>query len=441
MDGSLAYPRVLIVNGEPYGNSSGSGITLSALVQGWPADRMASLFTSKPFGMVDGVRYCKIRPYGYKFYGPGSMTAKTESFDKLSLSSAVERVNLSLNRPSLGVVRYLLRIIEDICPYPISASIWKWILDFSPDVVYSMLGNVQIMRLALGISRRLNIPIIPHFMDDWIQTMYRQSTLLTFHRKMLHLKLLEIVKRSTSGLAISKPMASEYKNRFGLPFSALMNCVSMTSESFDTNFINCSGSIRCVYVGGLHLNRWRNLSEMGRAICGLRDEGHHVQLTIYCPRVDLERYGSHISNLPFTRVAGSLMPSEVPCVLKEYDILIHVESFDAADRRYTRLSLSTKIPQYMAAGRPILGYGPEEVASIKYIKETQTGLTVGRNDSELLKDSLRRLVIDCGLRLNLGSRGREIASTIHNAERQREEFRQIIISAVEMHKRKGSTGR
>src|SRR3546814_7688640 len=46
--------------------------------------------------------------------------------------------------------------------------------------------------------------------------------------------------------------------------------------------------------------------------------------------------------------------------------------------KYARLSISTKVPQYLSVGRPILAYGPKSLASISYIKETGAGVVVDR---------------------------------------------------------------
>src|ERR1051326_3433510 len=41
------YPRVLIVNGEPLNSRTGMGINLISLFGGWPAERLAILFTAR----------------------------------------------------------------------------------------------------------------------------------------------------------------------------------------------------------------------------------------------------------------------------------------------------------------------------------------------------------------------------------------------------------
>ena len=51
------------------------------------------------------------------------------------------------------------------------------------------------------------------------------------------------------------------------------------------------------------------------------------------------------------------------------DSLLHVEAFDEKSKKSTRLSVSTKIFEYLYAGKIILGYGPSDVASMEYLRD------------------------------------------------------------------------
>jgi glycosyltransferase involved in cell wall biosynthesis len=107
-------------------------------------------------------------------------------------------------------------------------------------------------------------------------------------------------------------------------------------------------------------------------------------------------------------------------------VLLHVEAFDDTVRAYTRLSLSTKIPQYMSSGRPILAYGPGELASCRYIADCDCGRVVGVQDPLALAKATRELASDALVRLGLGRRGWQLACQRHNADKERERFRELL---------------
>jgi glycosyltransferase involved in cell wall biosynthesis len=109
---------------------------------------------------------------------------------------------------------------------------------------------------------------------------------------------------------------------------------------------------------------------------------------------------------------------------------VHVESFEKKIRSYTRLSMSTKIPQYMAAARPILCYGPGEVASCRFIGENACGLVVGSQSKPELAAALRRLLEDQSLRKQLGENGWRVARQKFNAEDVRQRFRALVAEAA-----------
>jgi glycosyltransferase involved in cell wall biosynthesis len=110
---------------------------------------------------------------------------------------------------------------------------------------------------------------------------------------------------------------------------------------------------------------------------------------------------------------GALNAAEVQQVIVESDILVHVESMDKVSRKLTRLSVSTKIPEYLASGRCILAVGPAEVASIRYIQDHEAGLVV--TDLETLRGNLETLISGPELRRSYALNGLRLAQQRHDS--------------------------
>jgi hypothetical protein len=91
---------------------------------------------------------------------------------------------------------------------------------------------------------------------------------------------------------------------------------------------------------------------------------------------------------------GSLSKDELNEVIREADVLVHVESFDRNSIESTRLSVSTKIPEYLAMGRPVLAVGPPDVASMEFLRDAACCVTsIGSIDAAvqgLLSDETQR---------------------------------------------------
>jgi glycosyltransferase involved in cell wall biosynthesis len=231
------------------------------------------------------------------------------------------------------------------------------------------------------------------------------------------------------GLAISEKMAEEYSRLYHKQFKAFMNCVD--DLLLDKPFIEPSlrKEVRFVYVGGTHLNRWKSLLEIGKAIRELRTQQINAQLVIFSwisPGSEAEILKTMEPDIHF---AGSLPKDQVAGVLDEADCLVHVESFDEAMRLYTRLSLSTKIPEYMGAGRPILFYGPSEIASCEYIKTSSAGWICSTQDQADLSGVVKQIIVSREMRLDIGRKAKLMAQECHRGSVVRSELRSLLAQA------------
>jgi glycosyltransferase involved in cell wall biosynthesis len=218
-------------------------------------------------------------------------------------------------------------------------------------------------------------------------------------------------------MGISQAMADEYESRYGRPFSVFGNSVDESgfaaagsARPASVPDDSPSHPVRLVYVGGLHLDRWQPLIDIASALGSVDPR---ARLVIHAPDADLETFGDVLTACPGVQLAGSVSSDQVPGILAAADILVHIESFDDAHRRYTRLSLSTKIPQYMAAGRAILAYGPGEVASMKHIEAVRAGVVVGQEDPQALAAAVTKLTTDAAARNELGNNGYWFARRHH----------------------------
>jgi hypothetical protein len=111
-------------------------------------------------------------------------------------------------------------------------------------------------------------------------------------------------------------------------------------------------------------------------------------------------------------------------LLAESNVVVHVESFSPDMIRRTRLSISTKIADYLGAGKCILAIGDSELASIAHIKDV--AYTV--NCLSELEKAVNTLIDDAGLRVSLQNQARKLAyekhSSVKIAKRVRETLEQ-----------------
>jgi hypothetical protein len=437
--GESPYPRVLIINGEPFTSRSATGLTLHSLFRGWPPERLGCLFVGDvqpDAGVCDN--YWRLDSNNVpasrlvrQIIGKPS-TGRNAVVPVSERDPAVQAVAVHWSERS-RLYRWLRNAASEqsvmqLARYRVPPVVHDEIARFAPHVIYTMLGSNAVQRLVLDVQQRCRAPIVPHIMDDWPTTLYRNSVLRPLLRRALMKGFRDVLDRAPVRLVIGSRMAQEYASRYGGEFSSFMNGVEPEYLESMSSPAPASHKALITYIGGLHLNRWRSLREVGEALVELQREGLAAELLVYTqPRFTEE---ARKLDLPTIRLMGPLSPTEVPRVLREAHVLVHVESFDHESRVYARYSISTKIPECMAATRPIFAYGPAELASIQYVAECEAGVTVGSEDRCAVVAGLRRLIQSAQLRRSAGERGFAMAAACHNAERQRSAFRSRLERAA-----------
>jgi hypothetical protein len=183
-----------------------------------------------------------------------------------------------------------------------------------------------------------------------------------------------------------------------------------------------------VFTGTLAPNRWSSLKRIGQALDLLAGEGLRGELMVYTPYGEAD--GIPKQDVPRSvKLAGTAAPKDVAGIQADADVLVHVESFDAISRAYTRLSLSTKVSQYFMAGRPVLALGPAEAASIQYVSEAGAGVTVTEDTLDAIRTALRPLLSDESWRCALGKKAHFTAMERNDESRQRQRFRGFLCAA------------
>jgi hypothetical protein len=199
--------------------------------------------------------------------------------------------------------------------------------------------------------------------------------------KNINKNIIKFIDSSKHGFCIGPEMKDEYEERFKIKFSCMMNPVEKIIE--DKKSLS-SDDKKIVFMGGLHLGRLETLIEFLKELENT-NLLYEIEIHLYVASSYRNKILEHNIKGPKLIVHDYISPSEVESELLKYDVGLHLESFDDKFKKFTRLSISTKIPQYMGLGLPILAYSPSDVSSTKYIELNRTGVVVN-ND---LEDKIR----------------------------------------------------
>lgn len=421
--------KVLIVSAYNFNGCDATSITLRNLFSSWKRENIAFVYINENAQYQVKSDNCfsiskKI------FFNLRSQKEENEIIKTLRNSrSKIDGVtgvikSESIKARILNLLHTYISAYKSILPYKYTKELNSFIEGFKPDYIYSPLGSIGIMKLSLKISKKFRTLIVPHFMDDWVNVMFKGRVLLIIPRLSLLWHLKRIKKQMPFGLAISKFMADEYTHKCNKQFFSFMNCVEiLIPEEANNKPIN-DQKFRFCYAGGLHLGRVDSLLIFCNALKKV-NENLEVELSIYTSSQDWYKFGDPFKEFKFVKYEGFVNEREIGKVFVTKDCLVHVESFDSRLKAYTRLSISTKIPDYLSSGKPVLSIGPPDIASIKYLRECNVGLVLD-NKVSVSEEDIENFIMDKEL-LNLYSKNSFEASKNHCLFSQSNKLKELFM--------------
>lgn len=451
------FPRVLVISHNSFSDTQNNGKTLSAFFKGWPKDRLAQLYLwpEEP-DLTVCEQYYRITDYeilagflrGHHKAG-GEHVVKNEN-NELNAQSNLGRFVGSLYKKrgnhdgGQGLHSVIYELFKRRVPVALigrdilwNLDYWKtddlneWLNKFAPDLVFYQSSNgVFAFRLVNWISHTLSIPIIMEVTDDYVSPKRTIDIFWWGHYFWLKRWFTMTVKKACKVIAIGDLMAEEYRHRFGGEYDVLMNSVSIDKIDSSCYAHRDNGAVKFIYAGSLHLNRWKTISVIGQCLKELSAEGYNTQFDIFTNVQPSSTEQKAITIPPVMRYGGSLNQEELKNTLNKSDILVHVEAFDRKSRATTRLSVSTKIPEYMITGRCIFAVGPKEVASIQYLQQNNIAEVCTSIDKKIIKDKLRSIIMDTDKRLAFSKRAQLLAIERHDAKKTQITIKNHIIGAT-----------
>jgi hypothetical protein len=439
VDDTSAYPRVLLVNAQPIGRESATGITMGNLFRGWPSGRIAQIYTEErrpeesvcphswrldelvdiPLPPVLRRRIAAKRvppPHDAAHPSAGAADRDGETRSSASLESAAKET---------------YRLAARSLPYVVPADVRRGVAAFGPDVVYSVLEEPRVVGLVLDTARQLRLPVVPHFMDDWLTTTARGpgGPLGRWRHRQLVRRCMDVLARAPVCLAIAEDMANEYAERYGREFLPFANCVDLEHRPPVVTSLDPGGVFRIGLTGSLSFARAETLVEVTGQLELLRDEGVCGEVVIYQhdPR---EEVLAHILESPAARLARPDEEALLQTPEARLDALLHVDTFDATAASYLRLSLSGKMPWYLAAGLPVFAYGTGSCGTMRFLAEHACAFTVERRDDRLLRNGLHAFIDGDERRRALGKRALEVVRAQFDARSVRGGFRAALAAAA-----------
>ena len=421
------HKRVLIVSHNALSRTANNGKTLTALFADWPRDKLAQFYLmhEMPDVSICG-RFFRITDEEMLRACLTRAPAQGSALDAPQDAGEAERAP-----QGTGMGRRLYRLVQIALAHHLPLFEWArdrvwrprlyrspalcaWLDDFAPEVVFFQGSNYPFAYgLVDWVCRRYGARLLLQLTDDYTYVPYKLLPMAWVNHARYMRGFTAALGRAEAVYAISPAMQAEYARRFGCAnIQVAANCVPVRDATPEQP---PAAPLRLLYAGSVHTGRWRSLRRLGEQLAALRAQGLEACLEVYTPGAISPRQRRALTLAPCLRYGGSLTPEALQQAMAQAHVLVMVEAFSRAARWVTRLSLSTKIPEYMAAGRCVLAFGPPDVSSIRYIQDRDAGVVVTDRRPEAMRAALRKL-FDAEERARTVARASRVARENHRQE-------------------------
>lgn len=434
----MKHPKVLII-GQYFNTESGGGITMTNLFKNWDKESIAvaaedmynaDFLVCKKCYQLGFLETVKRFPFNLNRWGKQvksgviseKKVAKPLTFVNTSKKPIAKKIYLGFLHFT-GLYHYKRR-------YKISNEFLSWIKEFSPDIIYSQLSTIEIIRLVNDLNQTLGLPIAIHIMDDWPSIISSKGLFNKYWHKKIDEEFRDLLNKASLLMSISDDMTSEYKKRYGKTFIPFHNPINIGDWlPFSKNDWTVPSSFRILYTGRIGTANTKSIKKIAEAVNYLIDTGLDISLDIYSPNIHSDEAKS-LNVLKGVFLKNIVPHSQIPSLLPSYDLLVLPLDFDQNSIRFAKYSIPTKASEFMISGTPILVYAPLQTALARSVVKDQWAYLVTDTAQIEIINAIKKLYSSSSLREKLGQKAKKLAMETENALVIRKEFKDAISSKV-----------
>ena len=246
--------------------------------------------------------------------------------------------------------------------------------------------------IAMQLTSRLSLPWLADFRDPWTNIDFYKELRLTRRADKVHRKLeLEVLRHANAVAVISNSMADDFDRIFHRPYEVITN--GFDTADTGTPAPEKDKKFSIAHIGTLVSSRnpvtlWEALKIL---LTSHPDLENDLEIKLV-GKVDFNVTDS-LESFGLTRFVNKTdyMPHDevVECQRQSQVLLLIIN-----DTPNSKMILTGKFFEYLAARRPILCLGPPGGDAAIILRETQAGLLAGFGDVDMMKAHLLRFYND-----------------------------------------------
>lgn len=260
------------------------------------------------------------------------------------------------------------------------------------DVIFSTAPPMSTHLIAKAVAKKSGLPWVADFRDPWTDVFYYHNLKRTRAAVALDKRLEKSALRSASAIVTVSPTIEELLHeKAGENYHVIAN--GFDEADFKGKAAPDDGNLHIVHAGHLAVNQ--NPTGLWQALKALTEENENLRR-----KLTIDFYGSIHSEV-YQAIIGSGLESfalihnyiphdELVAVMKRAALLFFV----VPQTSYAKGIPTSKLFDYMGAGRPILGIGPEDGDAAAMLEESGAGVMKEWGDSEGIKTAVSKRLSD-----------------------------------------------
>ncbi len=381
----------------------GGGIVVYAVLKGLPADRLLGFFD-----------YRNITPapeYADRFVYLGPWRAP-------KALAAIGRI------AGRFVARRLQRLFPERCIRKDFEFVRAQVQTrgFTPEVVYFSGLSYRYLRLAVMAAEYYDLPMVLLHMDDWMQVEREAAGPLGrwWYRRIVN-QMRRAAERSLVSTTNSPRLAARCTDLTGFRHVPANNCCADLMASARAPERARPNRIPVItYAGAMNRNlQGETLKVLASAVTELNAEGTRVHLHIYTPwEFAPEANAVAVPHAVFYK--GQVGRDRLPDVYRRADFLVTTVTYRDQHISLFRHSLSTKLSEYLCAGKPVISMGHKDWHLHEYVQDHGCGFSI-LMDNNFSRAAIKRQLIQIlatepATRQEIGRRNRELWERAHDVQ-------------------------
>ena len=370
--------KILVISRTPWNNSNSFGNTFSNLFEGMPDVELYNICCqsgSTDNNLVQTTLQMSEASVIRALKG-GEIAIEQNVSTDVNAELKVANTGRKQRKTWMFVARDLL--------WKVGALKWKkrvknFIESIRPDVLYlPVYPSWYMCDIAQYAIKCASVPVIAHISDDDYGYNVGMSKSGYLYQMISRKKLRNIISKVSYIEVFADNMKLEYEQLFNIPCHVIGK--GMLPEEVEKPQVHESrDELHFVYTGGIGGERFGVLMALARSFSCQSIEKCYLDIYSATPLTDTMK--AEMDSVDSIVFHGAVNGSEVRKIQLDADYLVHVEGFSKESISATRMSFSTKIPDYLSTGNVMLAIGPADINSIQVLQSRGVAVVVDNLDN------------------------------------------------------------